>query len=107
MLALSQAVPSEECEQDSMKRIQSRHDVGYRHAELGQYHLAGDGYLPLQRAIGRAGVIGDAEVGSLAAGILEGALQGLAGQVFQGTLQVTAEHGHGDPGDVDIAHLNS
>ena len=33
-------------------------------AELAQHHLAGNGKLPLQRAIGDAGVIGGAEVGN-------------------------------------------
>ncbi|MCY1389356.1 hypothetical protein D9M71_41510 [compost metagenome] len=76
-------------------------------ADLAQYHLAGDGDLALQRAIGHAGIKGDAQVFGAAPGILQCAIERFARQVIEAAFEVSAEDGHGDAGDIDGAHENS
>src|SRR5207247_11110891 len=76
-------------------------------AELAEHHLARNGDLALQRTVGHAGIKRDAEVGGGAAGVFQRAGESFARQVVERTLEMSAEHGHGDAGDIDVAHGES
>ena len=82
-------------------------DVEHRYAldpDLAEDHLARHRDLALQRAVGHARVVGGADVGGNAAGVLERALQRFAGQVVQAALEVATEDRHRDAGDVEPGH---
>ena len=48
-----------------------------------------------------------AEIARRAAGVLQRSLQRLAGEIVQAAFGMTAEHGHGDAGDVDLGQGTS
>ena len=75
--------------------------------DLAEDHLARDRDLPLQQAVGHAGVVGDANLRRGAAGIRQCANQCFAGEILETALGMAAEHRHGDAGNVDLTHCNS
>ena len=82
-------------------------DVVDRYAldtDLAEHDLAGNRDLPLQRTVGDARVVGDADLRRGASGVGERTAQRLAGQVVQAAVGMTAEHRHGDAGDIDLGH---
>ncbi|MCY1446417.1 hypothetical protein D9M71_629820 [compost metagenome] len=58
----------------------------------------------MQWAIGHAGIKRDIEIGGSAVGVLQCTMESFACQVVEAAFGVATEDGHGDAGDIDIAH---
>src|SRR5471032_2445148 len=73
-------------------------------AQAAHGDRAGDRGLALELAVGQRAVVGRAEVGLVAAGVVQRQADRFADQVVQAAFEQAAELGHADANDVDIFH---